>query len=137
MGRPAISSLATLVDISSEPVELAHVLDFYAQGTPDEEWIPAIASKGWIVVTADRGKRSSRGGEKLPMLCRQWRVTHAVMSAKIHAMKSIEKIRCLLEVWDDLVALQHAPRGSRHSIRLSSGGRAIIAMVDPGANAPE
>jgi hypothetical protein len=119
-GRPTVRSLEGLLKNSlTPPDEVAHVLDFYEPGTPDPEWLPRLAEEGWIVITADRAKRS--GGPKLPFLCAQLGITHVLLSGRIHKQPQFEKAVCVASVWDEIVAATAAPKGSRFILRLSGG----------------
>ena len=68
----------------------------YSRGVKDRVWIPEIAEEGgWIVVSMDPGQHS-RKSERLPIICRAFRVTHVTLSA------GLEKPPCTI-----------APRPSR------------------------
>ena len=48
---------ATLRDAG---VNLEILLDHYAHGTPDADWIPYVAGRGWVIITHDRDIRYNR-----------------------------------------------------------------------------
>lgn len=41
-------------------VNLEILLDHYAHGTPDADWIPYVAQRGWVIITHDRDIRYNR-----------------------------------------------------------------------------
>ena len=41
-------------------VNLEILLDHYAHGTPDTDWIPYIAGRDWVIITHDRDIRYNR-----------------------------------------------------------------------------
>lgn len=95
-----------------EDIELEHAVRIGFGGVHDDVWIPKIAAEGWIVITGDSGRQSKPGKGKLPLVCKEWRVTFAACSPSIVNYDSSRKLRLLLDVWDNLVALKDAPRGS-------------------------
>jgi hypothetical protein len=127
-GRPTVQSLEGLLKNSlNPPAEIAHILDFYEQGTPDNQWLPKLAEEGWIVISADRAKRS--GGPKLPYLCAQFGITHILLSGRIHKQPQFEKAVSVASVWNEIVAASSAPKGSRYILRLSSGANPRPVLV--------
>jgi hypothetical protein len=114
-----VSDLAQILSRSlNPPTAVRHVLDYYSQGTPDSVWIPELAKEDWTIISADRARRA--GGPKLPLLCRQFGVTHILLSGKIHCQPQFQKIVSVATVWDDIVATRDAPRGTQFILRLSS-----------------
>jgi hypothetical protein len=94
LGRPAVDRLAELVAMGrGEKPEIRHVLEFAPSGTRDEDWIPALAPRGWTVITADGGRTPNRRrGEKLPRLCASHSISHVVLSPVVHGCTSFEKL---------------------------------------------
>lgn len=130
VGRAVLPKITEFLGISENPPELSHVLQFQEQGVHDEDWIPQIAEERWIVVTADRGRRGKQSkGEKLPLVCRQFGVTHVMLSSSIHHKSNFDKIRILLEVWPGIIDLVNAPRGSGYLLRLTTAGHAQLVQV--------
>ncbi|MFH1108521.1 MAG: hypothetical protein V1790_04885 [Planctomycetota bacterium] len=122
IGKPIMEQLAQAVQYSHEDIEFKHLLDFQSQGIPDSDWIPQKANEGWILISTDRGKKTGAGGaghgKALPMLCRRFGMTHVLLSAKVHAKKQFDKMRAILDVWDDLVRVIDAEPGSQFLIRM-------------------
>ena len=115
LGKPLMELLHQLV---SSECEFLHICDFFASGTPDAVWIPEIAKAGgYIVITADAGKNPKKKERKLPDLCAEYKVTHVIMSAKLHEQKGQEKVAALASVWDEIDALEKEPPGSRFRLR--------------------
>jgi hypothetical protein len=131
VGKTIVPALRAMIAPTSEEAEIAHILDFQPQGVTDEQWVPRIAEEKWIVLTGDRAKQSSKGG-KLPILCRAFCVTHVMLSASIHKMKTFDKERMILNVWHDLRALVEVPRGSGYSLQLTHAKNAkLVKLYDP------
>lgn len=126
LSRPAVAELTTIKQIQS-----ASLVDLLGrQGALDSEWIPRIAAEGrWVVITADGGKQRSRGG-KLPRICREQGVTHVIVSSKIHAMRTQEKLEILLKVWDQIERVAEAPPGTRFKLRFRPAkGSGLLRIV--------
>lgn len=139
VGKPVMDLLRkSIIALSVDEPEFAHVLDFQKQGEFDDVWIPRIAQDDWIVVTSDRGRRGKKNGKKLPLVCKQHQVTHVALSGTIDQMNSLDKMAIILAVWDDMKKLAAAPKGSAHLIRLK--GRKphpqtpILVQIDPPPN---
>lgn len=132
LGAPIMESLAPLLAQGSDRFRLMHVLEFQKQGVPDSEWVPRIAAEGWIVITTDRGKRNKREAheEKLPYLCRLYRVTHILLSATLHHRRGIEKAIAIASVWSGLIAAASATRGTRFSLQITAAGHARLVNTD-------
>ena len=91
----------------------------FGKGAKDPDWVPRIFNEGWLVVTEDRG-RNSRQEERLPQLCRLHGVSHVlVLPALLNRGGQFEKMRALLAVWPDLLALAEEPRGLRARLKYS------------------
>jgi PIN like domain len=115
VGKPAMEQLQRMVP--GNPC-CSHLRDTFAQGTPDDKWIPALAGQeGLIVISGDRGKQSGIK-PKLPDLCEEHQITHVLLSAAVHRMKSHEKVAALALVWDQIAALDKHPAGTRCILRL-------------------
>jgi hypothetical protein len=102
----------------AEAHEVRHLSEFQKLGTADEIWIPDMASKGFVAVTGDRGKNGR--GKKLPLLCVKYSMTHIMFLPSIHSMKSADKIRAVISLWEDIAKASKSPRGSR--FMMSSAG---------------
>ena len=75
-----------------------HLSERFAQNEPDEKWIPELSNDPeWVVITADKGLDPKR--EKLPMLCREFNISHVSMTQAVHhAGYSVHK-HALLSLW--------------------------------------
>lgn len=126
LGKPMMEELQQLVPAGCE---FAHILDHFASGTHDDEWIPAMKGQGWIVISADSGKnRPSRGG-KLPRLCKENEITHVLFGSKLHQRPGRDKLAALLLVWPEIVELHRELPGTRFGLRYqitSSGARQVV-----------
>lgn len=125
--RPLIRDLATLAAYSPDNPSLTHLLELSPPGVGDDVWIPRVASEGFIVITADRGKRS--GGPKLPAVCEANNVTHLLLSGRVSQTVQFEKARALLAVWPELLETVMAPKGSRFLLKLSNARKPTLVQV--------
>lgn len=131
LGKPLMEKLAVTLSASPQRPELKHVLDFQKQGVPDEEWIPKIKNEGYIVVTADRGKKQSKGG-KLPRICAAYDVTHVAVSGTILGKGGFGQMQAIIEVWNEFTDVASSPPGSRYSLRMAgSAGHAKLVLMPP------
>ena len=128
-GRPTVEKLRQFLAGTEPAPELANVVD-YLGGGKDEVWIPRLRAEGWIVITADRGRRS--GGVKLPGLCVAHGVTHVLLSKSVHHSSQFEKARAVLAVWPELGAAALAPAGTRFVLRFNSAGNPVLDQRAPG-----
>ncbi len=99
-------------------IEIAHVLDFYDQGTGDSSWLtPLQEDRSWIVVTQDLGKDPKK---KLPLVCRELGLTHiAYTKAIIHSGYSVQKI-AMVAAWSQIKHIHSLPRGTQVRLGLTT-----------------
>jgi PIN like domain len=135
VGKPIMEAIARIVSTSPERPEFRHMVDYQSQGALDEEWVPKVATEGWIVITGDRGR--SCGGAKLPHLCKAYRITHVMLSARLHTMRSSAKATAILAVWEDLAKLVSEPKGCGYLLRLTSKGHPKLErLYEPPTDRP-
>jgi hypothetical protein len=91
--RPVVENqVAELFNLYRANTEVVHLFSKFSSGTPDRTWIPQVACEGrWVIVSADQGKQSKKG-QKLPEICREFRVTHIMLSAKLHMQNMYKKV---------------------------------------------
>jgi hypothetical protein len=106
---------------------IRHLLDFFTAGTSDAVWVPKIASEGWVVLTADRGKSSSKN--KLPGICEQFKVTHILMGSSILHLKQNQKAHAIISVWEEIKKCNEAPKGSRFIMSAVKNQRVSLRRV--------
>ncbi len=93
-------------------LEIRHVLDDWAAGTPDSQWLETLREdSSWIVITKDAGKNSAP--EKLPLICREWNITHVLFTAGIIQKGFLTQKNALVAVWEKLFQLHRLPPGSQ------------------------
>lgn len=46
--------------LRAEGISLKVHLDHFEQGTPDDQWVPAVAARGWVLLTLDARLRYNR-----------------------------------------------------------------------------
>lgn len=108
--------------------ELAHVLNAFPMGTPDAEWMQQIAAEGgWIIISSDRGK-SCRKSESLPLICRELRVTHVMLSAGIHKRSTYYRVQAITSCWEQLIATANAPPGTGFQISMRPGKDGLFSF---------
>lgn len=124
--------LEKLLGLFDNEVVIEHVNDFFAQGTYDDVWIPAISQDSrWIVITSDRAKGRTKGG-KLPQLLKRYGIRHVVMSTSLHMKSGDEMVSILRSIWSQIEEVRHSEPGSRHDLRYrkTMNGNLIIQLVE-------
>lgn len=124
--------LEKLLGLLGNHVVIEHVNDFFAQGTYDDVWIPAISQDSrWIVITSDRAKGRSKGG-KLPQLLKRNGIRHVVMSTTLHMKSGDEKVSILRSIWGQIEEVRHSQPGTRHDLRYrkTKNGNMIIQLME-------
>lgn len=133
VGKPHVDSLRSQL---ADPPEIVHITEFYCEGVKDIEWIPRLASEpGWVVITADRGTHSKRG-DKLPAICREYRLTHVLLSKAVHHLTSHDKMTTIRRVWVEIEALSRETPGGRYRLRFKPNkenpdSRLVLEKVEP------
>ena len=98
--------------------EVAHLFSKFEPSTLDKDWIPALAKEGgWIIITADRGTHS-RKDERLPAICRDFDVTHVLLSAALHRRNMYYKALAINSCWPGLLDAATHPPGTGFSISI-------------------
>lgn len=128
IGWPILETVEPLLRLHNLPFRLKHVVEYY-KGAKDDEWVPEIARNGWIVITADRGVRPSRGG-KLPFICKRNGVTHILLSGALHASNAAVKASCIVASWTDIYDTAQASPGSRFILRKTPSGGATLVKAE-------
>lgn len=116
MPRRIVRALAAL------DVPCTHLLDRYPKSgrvaVRDEDWIPDVASKGWIAVTLDR--RIYRQSDQYLIACREG-LRSVVLTPGWGSMRLFEKAGRLIRYWPS-VREQARVLASGDAVRLSPGG---------------
>jgi hypothetical protein len=128
---PSFEKLCKHVRALPDPAELTHLVEWEWSGTRDEEWIPKIAADGWVVVSADKGRKSELAkGRKLTAVCVALGVTHVLVSQAIHRKKSDEKAAIFVNAWPIIAKAAEAPAGTRFSLRYDGKtGKVVMKMM--------
>ncbi|MBI1902062.1 MAG: hypothetical protein HYS13_13245 [Planctomycetia bacterium] len=106
--RLLVSELARLMTfaLEDERADVRHLLDFTnQQGVWDEVWIPRAAQEEWMVIAADRGKKGTKKGDKLPRLCAAYGMTLVLLSRRVHVRPRFQKLLTILSVWHELIEI--------------------------------
>jgi len=123
-GAPFVNVLRSIAPLDKKhTVEIAHTVERFGLSAKDREWVPKLEQEDWIVISEDRGMHSSRG-DKLPVLCWQYNVTHVlVLPALLKNGGQFEKLRALLAMWPRLLLLPNEQRGSRWKLKYANPER--------------
>ena len=82
-------------------------------------WVPRIAAVGFVLITGGWSKDPK--GKGLKLLCVKYQMTQLVFSHSLHSLKSAEKIRAVIAMWEPISLAAAAPRGSPFMIGRSTG----------------
>ena len=100
-------------------LQIRHLMEDWTAGTPDSQWLDALRQDpSWIVITKDAGKNSAQ--EKLPLICREWGITHIVFTAGIISKGFVTQKNAIAGVWEQLFQLHCLPPGSQVKLGESS-----------------
>jgi hypothetical protein len=128
-GEPLVTALADFLDRYDGDVDIKHIFKFVKPSAKDENWVPKIAAGGWTVISTDRGRRC--GGQRLPDICREYGVTHILLSSSLHQGKQFEKVRAVVAVWPRIIMATLSPKGSRFSLRYDNSDKRIALVERP------
>jgi hypothetical protein len=134
----ALAALVRFAEAESRAV-VEHKLRFHGDppGIWDEVWIPKAGKEGWIIISADRGKKGgTKKGDKLPRVCRANNVTHVLMSPAVKQQKQFDQVLVLLSVWYRLLETIAAPPGTCFSLEPLERGRGILKEKVPPTPSP-
>lgn len=107
-----VRALRAVVDILDPGVQVEYMPHFMnAYEMRDDVWLPKLSNDQWVVVSADRAKRS--GGKKLPAICEAFGLTHVLLGPSIHALPQMMKLAAVLSVWNPLIEAAEGPAGLR------------------------
>lgn len=122
ISRPAVETqVRQSLALYGAQATVAHFLGKYPMGTKDRVWIPEIAQEGgWIIVSMDRG-RHSRKSERLPVICRAFRVTHVMLSPGLEKRNTYYRVLAVESCWQDLIAAGCAPPGTGFVLAMHQG----------------
>ena len=140
VSRPVVETqIAESLLLYGAEASVAHFLGKYSRGVKDRVWIPEIAEEGgWIVVSMDRGQHS-RKSERLPIICRAFRVTHVTLSAGLEKRTMHYRATAVAACWPELIAAASHPPGTGFnlSMRPIRDGFAFRLIKKTDALAPE
>lgn len=129
--RPVIPPLIEFLNrTSAGDAEVKHLLDLFDEGQKDQDWVPAIAADGWIVISGDRASGRRGGGGHLKEVCRAYGVTHVLLSPSLHNSKIQVKSDAIYHFWPRICALAELERGSRWQIKLKPPDGFSFAQVE-------
>lgn len=118
-----------LVDQPHQP-KIVHLTDFYDQpGIPDESWATMVKQRGWLPLTADRGKKNF--GRKLPLIMQELRVVHISLSSAVHQLKTPAKSLALVSCWTRAVHVWQNQIGCCHVLRFDEKRTAFRLVSKP------
>jgi PIN like domain len=114
--------VSKLFELYGGATEVVHLFSKFNSGTADKIWIPQLASEGgWIIVTADQGKQSKKG-QKLPEICQEYRVTHIMLSAKLHMQNMYTKVLAINYCMPSILNTASYPKGTGFLLQMAGTG---------------
>jgi hypothetical protein len=75
-----------------------------------------MSEEEWTIISADGGRKPNKGrGKKLPDLCAEYGITLILLSPSVHNRRAFDKMRTIVSVWDQIIAIAGDPlqRGKR------------------------
>jgi hypothetical protein len=106
-----------VVEIYSEcypNLQTKHLTDIcIGGGAEDPDWLSTL-DKDWIVLTADRGKKSKK--QKLPAICGRLGITHISMTSHLIDAGYKAQKQALLCVWPEIMKTPLLPKGTKVSL---------------------
>ena len=140
IGKPIVDEIARLQNMAEaeDQATVKHILDMQPHGIWDEIWAPKIVPEGWIIISGDRGKKGRKKGEKLPIICLQYSISHVLLGPSAHNQRNFSKLLTILSVWFDLVkVVPGAPKGSRFAIESATRGHGrLVPKPTPKTGTP-
>jgi hypothetical protein len=128
LGRPLVVDINQFLSWDTPTPTIHHLTNYFKPGELDPDWIPKIANEGWIILTADRGKR---GKDKLPSICAAYKVTHILMGKSVARLKQSQKANAIISIWEDIKKCNDAPKGSRFLMSWINGRAILKPMTVP------
>lgn len=80
----------------------------------------ANESAEWVVITADRGVNSRRS-QKLPLICRQYKIRHILFSGTLLSRGTLHHKQALVSVWLDIIDFCSKAPGSCAKLGAQAG----------------
>jgi hypothetical protein len=125
LGRPLVADINKMLSWDIPSPTIHHLTNYFIPGESDPVWIPKVAEEGWIILTADRGKK---GKDKLPSICVTYKVTHILMGTSVMKLKQYQKANAIISIWEKIKECADAPKGSRF-LMSSNKGRVSLKQV--------
>jgi hypothetical protein len=110
LGRPIVEDINRMLSWDVPKPTIRHLTNYFVPGELDPVWIPQVAAEGWMILTADRGRK---GKDKLPAICIAYKVTHILMGPSMMKLKQSQKANAIISLWGKIKECAHAPKGSR------------------------
>ena len=126
LGPPLVEDINKMLSWDNPPPTIHHLFNYFRAGVKDPIWIPQVKDGGWIILTADRGKK---GQDKLPQICVHFKITHIIMSKSVLMLKQSQKANAIISVWEQIKCCADAPKGARFRLRLNHAHRPVIEQV--------
>lgn len=114
-----------------EQVQFIYLTDFVGScGAKDIEWVPKARAAGYMVVSADMGRR--KRGDKLPELCDLYGVKHVLISPKLKQKGQMAIAMALFACWQGIGIAWGEANSSRFQLQLVS----ILGKHEVGTHRP-
>lgn len=127
MGTKHVRIMEEMLRKLNHSYTIEHVIQKFSPGAQDAEWIPEIANEpDWVIISADRGKRGK--GAKLPLLCKEFSLTHVLMTSSVSQMSSEGKLHAIVGNWSELILVLNNPIGSQYLLKKIGGENGVVAL---------
>ncbi len=115
-GHTIVSAISNLVKFHKRNSIVVHLKDLGYLGKPDGIWISEIGQE-YILITSDRARKY--GGDKLPTICAEKKVTTVLLSKSMHMQNQFYKASVIISLWDKFLDLENEILGSQFVLKYS------------------
>ncbi|MCH7547228.1 MAG: hypothetical protein IID30_12580 [Planctomycetes bacterium] len=125
-GEPMVDAIRGIFAMHKAPSpKITHVHNEFGRDRSDDEWIPNLLGKNWIIISGDKGNKKSR----LPQICWNERRTHIIISPTIHDSGNFDRACAFFMVWPQIVKYGKGPKGMRYTMSYTTGEKVHVHLV--------
>jgi len=115
-GHKVVTAISNLVKFHKSPCEVFHMKDLGYLGIADGIWTSQIGQE-YILITSDRARKN--GGDKLPVICKNKKITTVLLSKAMHNQNQFYKASAIISLWDKFLTIESQPVGDQYILKYS------------------